>query len=155
MYTDVLCRIITETTYAHLHELVYKLHVILLEKRILCIYVRKTADSLMCALCTVIVVLDALETICMEHLLASADSLIELVSNEVDVEGSMIRKHVHKHTDIIFSGRIKHRSHLLLCSDYVVSDRPVGRLIIMIPVTFLLVKDLDVTTLRTETCVYW
>ena len=89
----------------------------------------------------------------MEHLLTSSYCSIELVGNQVDVKCGMIRKYVDDNTDAILLCLVKHDLHLLLGSKDVVSDRPVCRLVIVIPVSFLLVKDLDVSALRTETCV--
>ena len=154
MYTDMLRRVIAETAHAHVHELVHKFHVILLEERILGVYVRKTAHTLMSALSTVIIVLDTLETMCMEHFLPSAYCSIELVRDKVDIEGCMVRKNIDKYSYIILLRRVEHCLHLLFRTHYVVSYSPVSRLVVVVPVTFLLIKNLLVSTLRAETCVY-
>ena len=153
MHTDMLCCVIAETAHTHLDELVHKLHVVFLELRILGVYVRKTADALMCALCSVVIVVDALKTMSVEHLVTAADCCIKLISHKVDVKCGMVRKNVHKHADAILLGLVQHDLHLFFSSDNVISDRPVGRLIVMVPVAFLLVKDLDSTSFRAEACI--
>ena len=45
MNADMFCRVITETTYAHLDQFVYKLHIIFLKIGILCIDIRESARS--------------------------------------------------------------------------------------------------------------
>ena len=154
MNADVLCSIIAETAYAHFHKFVYELHVILLEKWILCVYVRKSSYTLMGALSTVVVVNDSFKTMCMEHLVSSAYSCIEFIRNKVNIKCSMVWKHVHEHADVIFICRIKHCFHLRFCSYDVVADSPVSRLVIMVPVAFLLIEDLDITAFRAEAGIY-
>ena len=46
MYSDMLCSVVTETAHAHVQKLVHELHIILLEKRVLRIYVRQTSNAL-------------------------------------------------------------------------------------------------------------
>ena len=154
MNSDMLCSIVTEATYTHLDKLVDELHVILLESRILGIHVRKTAYALLSALCTIVIVIDTLKTLAVEHLLPASYSSIELVCNKIDVECSMVRKHIHKDTDTIFLRCFEHGLHLCFGTDDIVADGPVSRLIIVVPVSFLFVKDLHISSLRAETCVY-
>ena len=100
MYTDMLCRIITETPDAHLHEVVHEFHIIFLEQRILGIHVRKSSNALQGAFSTVVVVIDAFKTLCVEHLLPASDCFIEGICNEIDIKGRMVRKDIHEYTDI-------------------------------------------------------
>ena len=154
MHADMLCCVITETANTHLNELVYKLHVIFLEERVLSVDIRKSADALKSTLRAVVIVSDALESLAVEHLLTAADSLIELVCDKVDVECGMVRKYVHKDSDIVFLCRVKHGLHLFFCADDIISYSPIGGLIIMIPVSLLLVENLDVSAFRAEACIH-
>ena len=108
----------------------------------------------MSTLCTVVIVHYTLKSLAVEHLLTASDSLIELISDKVDVESCMVWKNIHKDSDIVFLCRVQHRLHLFFCSDDIVSYCPIGRLIVMIPVSLLLVKDLDVSAFRAETCIH-
>ena len=90
----------------------------------------------------------------MEHLVSAAYCLIELIGHKIDVECGVVREYIYKYTYVIFLRRIKHRLHLFLGTENVVSDGPVGRLVIMVPVSFLLIEYLDVAALRAEACVH-
>ena len=146
----MLCCIVAESAHTHFDKLVDELHVVLLEMRVFCIYIRKAADTLMSALLAVAVVSDSLKTLCMEHLVTSAYCCIELIRNKVNIKCSVVRKNIHKNTDVIFLCRIKHSLHFCLCTENIVTYCPVCRLIVMVPVTFFCIKDLDVGSLRTE-----
>ena len=66
----------------------------------------------------------------------------------------MVWKNIHEDSDVVFLCRVKHRLHLFFCSDDIVSHCPIGRLIIMIPVSLLLVEDLDVSAFWAEACIH-
>ena len=66
----------------------------------------------------------------------------------------MVRQNVYKHTYTVFSCFIKHRLHLIFRPYDIVADCPVDRLIVMIPVSFLLIQNLHVPSVGTETCIY-
>ena len=91
----------TESAYAHLEKLVHELHVIFLEEGILGVHIRKSANSLKSTLCAVAVVVDTLESAAVEHFLSTADSSVELIGNEVDIECCVVRENVHENADII------------------------------------------------------
>ena len=48
----------------------------------------------------------------------------------------MIREHIDDNFHIIFGGGVEHGFHLLACADDGVADFPVGRLVVVVPVTF-------------------
>lgn len=67
--------------------------------------------------------------------------LVEFRRNGVDVKRGVVGKHVYEDLDIIFGGGVEHFLHLLFGADNLIPDFPVGGLIVIIPIAFLLVKE--------------
>ena len=156
MDTYVLCCIVAESADTETKKVVDKLHVIFLEIRILGIDIRQSSHAPECALGAVLIVGDGREAVGMEHFVTSSHSLVKFLRHCIGVESGMVRKNIHNYFYAISCSRIHHLFHLVAAAEIGVSHFPVGRLIIIVPVSFrhFLVEELLAASFRSITALH-
>ena len=145
--TDMLGRVVAETTHAALDQIVAILQVVGLEVGILSVDVGKTAHLASGALQTVVVVSNLIETRGMIEVLVSTHSCVEFVTYACVIDGSMVRQDIDDDADAIFAGFVAELLEFLTGTNHVVADLPIDRLVIIIPAT--MAKELRTTALIT------
>ena len=86
--------------------------------------------------------------------IAATDSRNHLIAHCIDIKCRMIGKHIDNDFHSVTGGRIHHLFHLLACAKNLVTDFPVGWLIIVIPITLFLVEQFFRTSLGIETMLH-
>ena len=135
MDADVLCSVVSESTDPQFQKVVDELQIIFLEVRVFGIDVRKISHSHKRALIAVVVVFYRSQSFGMEHFVASANGFIEIIGDGINIESGVVGENVDYYPYIVFCGRVHHLFHLLARTYYVVADFPIGRLIVVIPVS--------------------
>ena len=130
---DVLGRVIAEAPGTTSQHVVDKLHVVVLEIRILGVHVGQRTHLARRALVAVAVVLDRPQAVGVEQVLAAIHGAVEARVDLRAVNHRVIGQHIHNHAQPQTLGLGAHRLELVARPQLIITYRPVRRLVVIIP----------------------
>ena len=149
--SDMFCCVVAEAVCATSNKVVNVKHEIVLEIRIFRIYVRKSADTAGCAIPTVVIVFNRVQSVGMVQIFATTHGFNEIFGNGGSVEAGMIRQYVDEHLYAILLCFGAHSNKFITSTELIVADFPIAWLIVVIPLS--VAKDLHTAIFANETCV--
>ena len=133
--TDMLGCVVTETAHTTLDQVVAILQIVGLEVGVLGVDVGQTAHLACSALQTIVVVANLIKASGVIEVLVSTDGGIEFVTYACVVDGSVIGQNIDNDANAILASLLAELLEVLTCTNHVVANLPIDRLVIVIPAT--------------------
>ena len=131
----MLCCIITESVRSTGNQTIQVIQKVYLEVRVFRVYIRKTAHLTCRTFITIapFVSFDFIKTIGMVQSVDSSCCIDQVLGYCAHIRGGMVRDNVHDHLDAILVRFRAHRLEIRFCTQLIVTNSPVCRLILPPP----------------------
>ena len=131
----MFCSVITETVRTTCDQVIQIVQEVFLESRVFGIYVRKSVHLSCCTMITVTPLSDFVKSVVMIQLIPAACCIDQVLRYFTLIRCCMVRDNVYDNIDSIFVCFRTHFFEIISGSQLIVTDLPVGRLIMPPPDT--------------------